>query len=371
LVVLLVVHGLIHAIGFAKAFELAKIPRLKRPIGRPAGVLWLSAGLGFLVAAVLLVASPGAWWFAAALAVLLSQVAIFVSWSDAKFGTLVNLVVLVPLAISVLDLRGASYRSLYLREVESRLSASAAPPAVTEADLARLPLSLQTYLRRVGVVGRPHVRDFRATFRGQMRSRHDAAWMDIRAEQHEFFDDPARLFYIQSSLYGIPFEALHAYVGLSATMRVRALSLFDIVDARGPEMNQSETVTMFNDMCLLAPGSLVGANVVWKEVDERHLVGAFTNAGNTIRAELTFDDRGDLVGFVSNDRFQSADGKTYRNFPWSTPVGDYRDFGGVRVAARGEAIWREPQGDFSYARFELESIEYNVKARDAARLARQ
>ena len=190
----------------------------------------------------------------------------------------------------------------------------------------------------------------------------DGRWMEIHAEQHEFFDDPARLFYIRSTLYGIPFEGLHLYIGPNATMRVRVASLLDVVDARGPEMNRGETVTMFNDMCVLAPGSLVDAKVVWEAIDECTVAGRFTNAGNTVRAELSFDRDGDLVGFVSNDRFQSSDGKTYRRFPWSTPVCDYRDFGGVRLPARGEAIWREPAGDFTYARFVLESIDYNVES---------
>ncbi len=69
------------------------------------------------------------------------------------------------------------------------------------------------------------------------------------------------------------------------------------------------------------------------------------------------------MNFVSHDRSQSADGKTYRPLPWSTPVRDYRDFAGIRVAAYGEAVWTEPAGEFVYARFELESIEYNVGTR--------
>ena len=39
---LLVVHGLIHAMGFAKAFGLAELSQLTREISRPLGVLWLT-----------------------------------------------------------------------------------------------------------------------------------------------------------------------------------------------------------------------------------------------------------------------------------------------------------------------------------------
>jgi hypothetical protein len=167
---------------------------------------------------------------------------------------------------------------------------------------------------------------------------------------------------MEGSLHGVPFEALHLYVGPSATMQVRVASLIDTVDARGPEMNQSETVTLFNDMCVLAPASLVDARVTWRELDERTVLASFTNAGNTLTAELHFDAQGDLANFISNDRYQSTDGKTYGKLPWSTPLTEYRDFGGQRLAAKGDAVWKEPDGDFVYARFELAEICYNVGA---------
>jgi hypothetical protein len=365
---LVVVHGLVHTMGFVKAFGLARVEGLKQPIGRSFGILWLAAATAFLAAAVFLFAAPRFFWIAGATAIVLSQTAIFASWSDAKYGSLANLVVVVPVALLLFDLRGSSCRSIYRREAERRLTESAPTVLVTETDLAPLPAPVQTYLRRVGVVGRPHVHDFRARLRGQMRFRPDGRWMEIRAEQHEFFgNDPARLFYIRSSHFGIPFEGLHLYVGSTATMQIRVASLVDVVDARGPEMNRGETVTLFNDMCVLAPASLIDANTTWEEVDGQRVVAHFTNAGNTVAAELSFDPEGDLAGFVSNDRFQSADGKTYRSFPWSTPVGGYRDFGGLRLPARGQAIWRQPGGDFEYARFVVESIDYNVGAGSSAR----
>jgi hypothetical protein len=38
LVAVLVVHGLLHIMGFAKAFGLAELPPLTVPIARPTGV---------------------------------------------------------------------------------------------------------------------------------------------------------------------------------------------------------------------------------------------------------------------------------------------------------------------------------------------
>src|SRR5690348_13661659 len=90
--VLFLVHGAIHLLGFAKAFALADVPQLKLPVGRTAGALWLLAALGIFAGAALLVLAPRYWAVVAAPAVLLSQVLIVRAWADAKAGTVANLV---------------------------------------------------------------------------------------------------------------------------------------------------------------------------------------------------------------------------------------------------------------------------------------
>jgi hypothetical protein len=249
----------------------------------------------------------------------------------------------------------------YEREVSRGLAKLGPEVLVTEQDLTGLPPLLQTYLRRVGVVGRPRVQNLRARFGGEMRRSHGSGWMRIHAEQHTFLGhEPARLFLMQASVFGIPFEALHTFVGPAATMQVRVASLFQVVDAKGPEMDQGETVTFFNDLCLLAPAALLEVEVLWKERDRRSLTGTFSHQGHRVSAVLSFDEQGDLVDFISEDRFQSADGKTYVKYPWSTPVREYQDLAGFRLISKGDAIWIEPTGPFPYARFVVEEITYNV-----------
>jgi hypothetical protein len=375
LVAIAFVHGSIHALGFLKAFGFARLERLELSTSRPLGALWLVAGVLFIVSAVSLVALPRQWWAFAAPALVLSQALILHSWSAARFGTIPNVVVLVPVALALLDLRGSSLRSMYATEVRRGVTRAVSTSLVTDEDVAKAPRLLQAYLRHVGVVGRPRVHDFRARFAGEMRAKPGADWMSAHAEQYSFFDVPTRLFLMDASLHGLPFQAYHRYVGSTASMRVRTLSLVELVDASGPEMNQSETVTLFNDMCLLAPATLLYANVLWEDVDRNTLRATFTNGDQRIVAELIFDDEGDLVSFVSSDRYQSADGKTYVKYPWVTPVREYGSFGGQRLARKAEAIWRQPDGDYVYGRFTLEEIEYNVtaqtgKGRRAGPLAR-
>jgi len=254
-----------------------------------------------------------------------------------------------------------SFKTLYEGEVSPRLEAPRREALITEQDLVGLPQTLKKYLRRVGIIGNPRVHNFRASFRGEMRRSHDSGWMKIRAEQHSFFGPrPARLFHVKGALLGIPFEGLHRFIGPAATMQVRVASLFEVVDARGSEMDQGETVTFFNDLCLLAPAALLDADLTWEE-EAGLLKGTLRHQGHCVSALLSFDEEGDLLDFISEDRFQSSDGKHYQRFPWSTPVRDYRDLDGLHLPAKADAIWHESDGPFPYARFEVEAITYNVQ----------
>lgn len=355
---LLAAHGAIHLLGFVKGFGLAPVAGLREPISRPAGALWLLAALLFLATAALLYGAPGRWWLAAAPAVVLSQALIAGAWADARFGTVANALVLLPLAVALLQRAPWSLRAEFDRAVQARPPAAAAAPsdAVTGADLSRLPRAVRRYVERTGALGRPHVRGFEARFTGRLRSGPGAPWMEIEAEQRTTFDPPARLFFVTAARAGVPFQVFHRLTAEGATMRVRVAGLAQVVDARGAEMDRSEAVTFLNDLCVLAPGALVDAPVRWEELGPRTARGTFTLGRETVSATLEFDADGDLVGFTSQDRSMSSDGKRFERHPWSTPLRDHAAFEGGRVARRGEATWRLPAGAFTYGEFVLESL---------------
>jgi hypothetical protein len=270
---------------------------------------------------------------------------------------------LVPAAYALAERRSSSLGSRFRRDIAHALTTvTRTPPLVTEVDLANLPAPVAGYLRYANVVGKPRVTSLVAHFHGQIRAKPEGDWLDFRAEQHNFYTPRARYFYIESSMFGLPFKAYHRYANGAATMEVRVASLIDVVDARGPEMNVSETVTMLNDMCVLAPATLIDPSITWQTLDARSVRATFENAGNTVSAVLLFDEAGALASFYSDDRYQTADGKAYHRYRWSTPLSGYRDFGGVRLAAHGVASWRMPDGELEYGRFELESIDYDQPA---------
>ncbi|MEO6999288.1 MAG: DUF6544 family protein [Terracoccus sp.] len=341
--VVVVAHGVLHLLGAAKGLGWATVTALPEPIGAVTGAAWLGAALLVVVAGAFLFTSWPRWWVVCAVAAVVSQAVLVTSWADARAGTVVN-VLLFGAAVYGWAAQGS--RSLgheYRRRVSTALSApppappTGCGPVVSEDDLAVLPSLVASYLRRTGAVGRPRVTSFRARIHGRIRASATSVWMPFSGEQvNTYGPHSCRLFSMDASLRGVPVDVLHVFVGAAATMRVRAASLVPMVDAAGPQMDRAETVTIFNDLCVLAPAALVDAEVTWTVLGPGRVHGSFTRGPQTVGADLVFDDHDELVDFVSDDRLAgSADGKTFTARRWSTPLTSYRDVGQRRLAAQG------------------------------------
>lgn len=362
--VVVVIHGLIHVLGAANGLGWADVPALKQPIGAGIGILWLAAALVVIVSGVLLAACVRWWWRVGAAAVVVSQAMIFTSWGDAKAGTAANVVLAISVAYGFASQGPRSFRAAYRRQVTTAIAGSdrdrLSTELVTEADLAPLPGPVATYVSRSGAVGKPRIAGFRAQIHGRIRARGNSPWMRFTGEQvNTYGDEPRRLFFMDATMRGVPVDVLHVYAGSTATMRVKVASLVPKADASGPEMDQAETVTLFNDLCLLAPAALVDAPVRWQPVDSHHALGSFTAGDHTVSAMLTFDDDGDLTDFVSEDRLRaSQDGSSFTAQRWSTPVQRYRTFETRRVVSSGEGHWHapEPEGDVTYLEFNVDDL---------------
>ena len=258
----------------------------------------------------------------------------------------------------------SGFRAEYDCDVVRHLARTIDTPLLVESDLAPLPSAVQRYIRLSGAVGLPRVRNFRARFRGQIRSGPKARWMSFSGEQHNFYgaaSGPSRFFLMDASTLGIPFRVYHRYLDAHATMRVKAASLLTMVDAKGPEMDAAETVTVFNDLCVFAPGALLDHDIRWREIDARTVHARFAYAGHLVRAVLSFNAGDELTDFVSDDRaVVSSKGQAFTKMRWSTPLSDYRAFGSHRLMARGQGVWHAPEGEYAYLRLDLDEIDYNV-----------
>ncbi len=341
----LVAHGAVHLLG-------------EGPGWTAAAALIMSAGL-------LLAVDVTWWWLVGAGGLLLSQVLVVGAWDAAAAGAAANALLAVAVVHGFASQGPISLRARYRRLATQTLAdAGRRPPSplVTDADLAHLPAPVATYVVRCGAVGQPRVQGFRARIHGRIRSGADAPWMVWAGEQANVAGpDASRLLFMDATMKGLPTDVFHSFVGPDARMQVRPVSLLPLIDARGDDMTRAETVTLLNDLCVLAPAALVDAPIAWVPVDDTHTRAVFTHGAHTVTALLEFDADGDLVDFVSDDRLRSSpDGSVFTRQRWSTPLAGYRWLDGRRLATCGRARWHPPSPEqpFDYLEFEVDAITY-------------
>jgi hypothetical protein len=183
--------------------------------------------------------------------------------------------------------------------------------------------------------------------------------MEFSTEQYNFIEPAARLFFMKAIMYHLPVAGYHKFINGAASMDIRLLSLFNVQYQSGKEMDTSETVTFFNDLCCFAPGALIDPRIKWLETSGDSVKATFTNQNTTVTAWLYFNKEGDLINFRSNDRYAASSNSTLQKFPWTTPIDSYRLIHGVRLPAKASTVYGYPDGDFTYGTFDLTNIEYN------------
>ncbi len=357
---LLVIHGLIHLMGFAKAFGYAELAALTQPISRSLGALWLLAALMFLATAAVYLGGVRGWWALGMVALVVSQGLVFVSWTDARWGTIANLLVLAGVLVGAAMGGPTSLPAELERELDSRLEPSRRAPArpIAASDLEALPAPVRRYLEATGAARLPRPLHLFVRFSGRIRGDAKAPWMPFVGQQHSFYgaaDGPVRLFFMDATMMGLPVQVFHRYAHGEASMRVRMLGLVPITSASGEAMTRAETVTLLNDACLLAPGAMIDPAMRWEALDARRARATYTNGAHTISAEVTFGDDGMIADFVSDDRAMMK-GREAIPCRWSTPMREVRAFGPQRLASVGEGMYHPPEGAFAYLEMRLDDV---------------
>jgi len=358
--IVVVLHGLIHFMGFLKAYEFADITAITKEISKPMGILWLTAGFFMIVFAFLFIFKKDLWVYVALAAIVFSQALILFHWQETKFGTIVNILIVF---VSIVGIFHLNFKNTYKNEVTSSLEQinQTHEDILKKEDIAHLPELVQKYLHYTGAVGKPKVRNFKIDFLGKIRSYEKKEWMDLSSEQYNFMPTTTRLFFLDATKNQLPVSGFHRFKNGEAIMDIRLLSMFKVQYMEGAEMNISETVTFFNDMCCMAPAALIDERIQWLATEGNKVKASFTDNEITVSAWLHFNEKGELVNFVSEDRYAASDKGSSTKLKWSTPLRDYKLINGYKLASYAEAIYTYPDGDFTYATFSLKHIALNVR----------
>lgn len=240
-----------------------------------------------------------------------------------------------------------------------RAKAEASEP-VTESDLEELPEPVERYLRFAGLPGPDRIRLARIRHGGTFRTGVGADWAPVRGEEYLAPRVPG--FVWKGSVRPSPlvrFTARDKYLAGRGHMWVRLLSALTVANAGGPEVSQSSFLRMVSESLWIPTALLPGPYLTWEAIDERRARARIEHEETEATWTVEVDERGAIVRTSTPDRYREEDGAT-SSTPFTGYYRCYERIDGLRVPTEIEAEWNLPEGDFSYARFTLDRLDYDL-----------
>lgn len=225
-----------------------------------------------------------------------------------------------------------------------------------------LPEPVRRHLRFAVREGTPAIVTARLQHDGFFRTKPGQRWLPIDGEQ--YFTTAAPGFVWHATVRPLPLmwiEARDCLVGGRGNMLVKLESIFPMVDAAGPEIDQGASLRWLAESAWF-PYALVGDAISWEPIDTRSARATIRNGELPVSAVFEIDAEGRLA-CLHAERYCDIGGGKAVLIPWTGRYGEYHEFDGFRIPTSVEVSWDLEKGPFSYARFRITRIDYNVLSR--------
>ena len=228
------------------------------------------------------------------------------------------------------------------------------------SDLEGLPQPVQKYFKHVLTDGQEYIKFARLKQTGQFRMKEDQPWTPIKAEQYFLTQEPAFLWKATFSMAPLLWiDGRDMYYQGKGNMLIKVLSTVTVANAIGKEMDVSTLIRFLAEAPWLPTALLPGDYIEWQELDTNSARAIIKDKGCAASGVFTFNEEGEIIKFVSNDRYMESEGK-YLKEKWTGYFGKYREIDGMKIPTEGEVEWNLPDKDLPYAKLKITEIQYNI-----------
>lgn len=359
LIILLGIHGIIHLFGFLKAFEIFQFNAITQPISRTFGLVWLFTFILFVFTILLLIFKSEYWWLIGFSAVVVSQILIFNYWSDAKFGTIANLIILVSVMIAYSSF---SYKNKILKERIFMLenSKNITKDVITEETISGLPYIVQQWLINNGTIGKSPISNVHLVQKLELKLKPEQSeWNNGTAEQYITVQPPSFNWSISTQMNSI-FDVVgrDKFQNGQGEMIIKLFSLFPVAEAKNHEHINQATLQRYLAEIVWYPSAALSSYIKWDSLSEYSAKATMEYNGTKGSGEFHFDEKGDFKKFVAM-RYQ--DTNSVMPTEWTVVATKTEERNGIKIPVNCEASWKLESGNWTWLKLKIKDIEYNVK----------
>ncbi|MEO8771129.1 MAG: DUF6544 family protein [Ferruginibacter sp.] len=221
--------------------------------------------------------------------------------------------------------------------------------------LADLPAPVQQYFKHVLKDGQPYISYIRLQHDGQFKTDLKKDWVNIKGEQYFTTEKPGFIWKGTTSM----FVARDMYLADEGRLIATILSTINVVDIHGKrQYNESELLRWLSESIWFPTNLLPSQNLQWTAIDSLSARLTFNYNGLSLFYIVRFNDKGEIVQMETKRYMDEKRLET-----WIIKPGKYREINAVIIPTNAEVSWRLKEGDFSYAKFNVKTIEYNMPER--------
>jgi len=353
-------HGLIHLMGFIKAFDLAELPQLTLNISKPRGIVWLTTAILFCTGVVVFLSRKDWWWMFFAPAILLSQLLIILYWQDAKFGTIANVIALAGTILGYGQWSFAQDAASYISDLT--FNAIVQPPVVREQALTPLLKVVQTWLKTSGIVGQHFIQRVHLQQLGQMRTSPEGNWLPVQAQQWFTVEQPGFVWVAEVGKGKLmQFNGRDLYYDRKGHMLIKAYGLIPVVDKRGAAMDQG-VLLRFLAETIWFPTAALAPYISWTPAGERQARASITDGNLSASGIFSFDEDGKVTGFSARRYFDRKEGATLEDWLIEVDPESYQVLDGIAVPTRARVTWKLEEGAYTWFEVVVKGVRYNQSA---------
>jgi hypothetical protein len=364
LLILIGIHGIIHLFGFIKAFDLSEFNTITQFISKTYGIFWLLACDLFMATFVLYLCHSKYWLLSGLLAVILSQLLIISLWSDTKFGTIANLIILIALIIGY-----AGYH--FNNKIKSERIALfenahiTNHTIVTQEAISKLPPIVQKWLTNSGVVGKTSIANVHITQELLLKMKPEQEdWYPGTAEQYFTIQPPAFNWNINTKMNPVlEVVGRDKFEKGQGEMIIKLCSLIPVANAKNNNKVNQATLQRFLAEMVWFPSAALSPYIKWETVNDFCAKATMDYQGTKGSGEFYFDTNGNFTKFVAM-RFRDAN--AIEATEWTVTATKTEQRHGINIPVECEAKWKLNSGQWTWLKLKIKDIQYNLYTFPAA-----
>lgn len=358
LTILIAIHGIIHLFGFFKAFGISEFNAISQPISKAYGIFWLLTFLLFVITVILILIPSDYWWLSGFLAVIISQVLIFNYWSEAKFGTIANVIILLTTVIG--------YSSFNFKEkikgeriVLFKNSRLQSQKIVTEKTLLDLPPIVQKWLTKSGIISKQWISNVYLAQDLQLKMKPEqTSWNNGTAEQYFTIQPPAFNWNINTEMNSIFVVGRDKFVEGKGEMIIKLLSVIPVANAKSNEKINQGTLQRYLAEIVWFPSASLSEYIKWETIDYYSARATMEYNETKGSGVFHFDANGNFEKFVAMRYQDSNDAEPTE---WIVTATKTEERNGIKIPIESEVSWELENGKWTWLKLKITDIQYNVE----------